>query len=1317
MGQLNEDRRNVYPLFEKSSKAIKSMGSPAPSPQQMNDGTTDEITSKTTAGQGREKSENPAKDDITSIPSSNIALILPLQKKSDFLVEVDSNNHRRKRQKKAVTTNETTKIEDVIPRPQRQKAPMSYKEPLAFEVEDLMEKQDMGPPETRPGRQPNTRTQVEESITQPLLDNGGALLLETPSIGIPANKAPFLNTQDRSYGSKIPRDSLVGPKPQKILRFNPKTGTIGSPPAKKSAALIEAINKPRSNSRGKQVRSIIVAIRYGQGEASPSTIGLQIEQILNGTKGIEPPAKKERPSPKKEAISTSRTTDVLNNTALDRKGCTAATLIPTKPPGPIHPFFSGKPVGKSTNASDSTKEDANLTGFEPQEAVSLGRARLLSRGDRPPIPTNPRSSGFEGFQGFGSRAKVTKFPGAIEPAWPWKGMVHVRGNEVGQDGHVFMESCPEIQSKPKKSKYHAIEILAKEDVLVTITAELDVDEVLKSIQDLNLDDYPQLPGCLRTPSKYFESGYELQKRILKEVDARLPQPTIANDEESSEDEIQQRASKHVSTHPAISRSYTSIATSSTAFDQFRYETEPWTRKHSPRCAADVLQTGKEAMILKEWLQNLTVMSVDTGGSGRPNSRASSVSRLSAASKSDTSGKRKRKSKKLDGFVVSSDEENDDMNEISEPEDDASFRGSQSLFKKTVVRQGDVAGKGTKDSRLTNAILVSGPHGCGKTAAIYAVAKELGFEVFEINSSSRRSGKDILERVGDMTRNHLVQRAHDQAQLESLDEDAQRISDALADDIKTGRQGTMNSFFKTKNATKSKPKPKKPEPTAKTSTPIQASLAPRAPSKQQKQSLILFEEVDVLYEEDKQFWSTVISLITQSKRPIIMTCQDESLVPMQTLFLHAILRFVPPPIDVATDYMLLVAANEGHALQRDAVKALYQSRHLDLRASLTELNFWCQYAVGDVKGGLDWLCPRWPLGCDIDNHGNTIRVVSEKTYEIGMGWLSQDFLESHMHYLAIEEETLHEAKDGWNVDLGHWQNSIDMNGWANKTRASSTGRADDLARISIYDDFADAMSAADMFSGSAFAAENQVKLDFAVPDLSDKVREDYLSNLPIIEATPLLDFDNTCLDISLWIKSRAREYLQVKQHLKHGLEVPSELDRPSEAHIVNLIHEHVSEPEAIVTRKDLSLAFDPISEPEKPYVWSTGQLEASVFDRTQTIITTDLAPYVRSIVSYDAKLQQERSRMSSLLSEGGRKGKRMRTTRSAFSALEGGVRSTTRRDRYFGPNLNPYLVLKTGMPSWLDAVSADTSLNTVASTRFGTGVPSPSREESDVGDGD
>lgn len=169
-----------------------------------------------------------------------------------------------------------------------------------------------------------------------------------------------------------------------------------------------------------------------------------------------------------------------------------------------------------------------------------------------------------------------------------------------------------------------------------------------------------------------------------------------------------------------------------------------------------------------------------------------------------------------------------------------------------------------------------------------------------------------------------------------------------------------------------------------------------------------------------------------------------------------------------------------------------------------------------------------------------------------------------------------------------------------------------------------------------------------------------------------------------MKSRARKILQEDQHIHHGFEVPKELSSPSEGEIISLVTKQISTPEPRIRRLDFALAFDPISEPDKAYVWSSNSVEASSFDRTITMIATDLAPYVRSIVACNAKLQQERAKLSNLLSEGGQRGKRMRTTRAAMSALEGGARGSTRKERYFGDKLNKVFVLNTGMESWLDA---------------------------------
>ncbi|KAF7864426.1 hypothetical protein EAF04_006560 [Stromatinia cepivora] len=1046
-------------------------------------------------------------------------------------------------------------------------------------------------------------------------------------------------------------------RPKKVLQFNPKTGTIGSPPKKNVPP------KKKGNAKKSAVdeepNSKIIVIGYGGGQTPASEVGAKIEDIFKGIK-----------------ISTSNTetilTDVKNIKEVTSRKGNGVDVVPW-----------WKTAKKKAPVQEEVQEPSKA------QQAEQGRSSL----DKPPSPSKvlstfgrPRSNEVKQappvFGGFGAAPKTPKFPGAIEPAWPWSGMVHARGERDEEDLNTSSTSTLDGKSRSGKkgAKYQAVEIVKNEDIIHTFTAELRIEETINSIQDLHIDDFAPISPCLRVPSKHIESGPNLQRRVRRVLVSKL-QP-VAH-EESSDDEIQERDTKRSNVHPALTDVYNSIATSLSAFDKAECENQSWTQKYAPNSAEEVLQTGPEAFILKEWLQKLTVMSVESG------SAESKVTKKSASSKGELPGKRKRKSKKLDGFVVSSGEEDNEMDEITEPED-GDLLGGSGLVKKTVVRSGDLIAKGSKDSkRLANAVVMSGPHGCGKSATVFAVAKELGFEVFEINPNSKRSGKEVMDKVGDMTRNHLVQRSKIDKIPTNANDDEERLSNAVAEDLKSGRQGTMNSFFTSKVPMKPKSVNKDVEPSAAKPDVSKDTTAPKGPAKQQKQSLILLEEIDVLYEEDRGFWQMVMLLIAQSKRPIIMTCNDEAAVPIAALSLHAIIRFNAVPTDLAVDYMLLVAANEGHVIRREAVKALYESRASDLRGSLTELEFWCQFAVGDRKAGMEWFYPRLPLGCDLDEHGEKYRVVSEDTYHTGMGWLSQDALESQRPYIDIEEETLHESWNGWGIDVGDWQRNLDIRTWAKKIKDSANDRATERAALIMYDDFTEAMSAADCFSHFSFGADNQVIIDASHPKLSSKAREDYTLANQLLDVSPQAIYDETSISISLWMKSRAREVLQIRQNVEHGWEIHRELDGPTEKQVQNLIRSQSCPDSNVITRRDLSLAFDPISEAEKAYVWTTGNLEASCFDRTMNLIILDVAPYVRSIVSYDARLQKDRVRLSNLLSQGGStkapKTKRMRTTRAAMSALEGGARSTTRKEKYFSQNINPYLVLRTGSQSWLDAV--------------------------------
>lgn len=181
------------------------------------------------------------------------------------------------------------------------------------------------------------------------------------------------------------------------------------------------------------------------------------------------------------------------------------------------------------------------------------------------------------------------------------------------------------------------------------------------------------------------------------------------------------------------------------------------------------------------------------------------------------------------------------------------------------------------------------------------------------------------------------------------------------------------------------------------------------------------------------------------------------------------------------------------------------------------------------------------------------------------------------------------------------------------------------------------------------------------------------------------------DICFVLKSLARERMQVQQSqlsaAAHSCLFPS-----TESRLIDRIKKAKSgdRNNVDITRKDFSIAFDGIAEPGKNIVNHSTTIELSSFDRTLSLIAVDIAPYVRSIVAYDQHLQQQRAHLSSLLSEGGRSGKRMRTTRAAISALEGGARKTTRKDRYFGSAINPNLALRTGGHGWQEAAKIATA---------------------------
>lgn len=855
----------------------------------------------------------------------------------------------------------------------------------------------------------------------PELENSSAILKNEEG------PAEDLQVMEETVGAKsnaAAPPKAVTPK-KKILKLR-KDGKLVSPKPQAGAGIQKnKVGRPKKNVAGTRPVKI-VTIKYGKDTESRATIGQRIDQILAG-----PPTIVNIPSEKIHRSSS--------------------TTLPQGPPKPTHPFFSGKlspPINlKPGNTVKSRRSSIDIQSMRSGTTSPQKKSAVIA----PDAAKAWAALGALGNRTISSDfAKITRFPGAMEPLWPPRSMQHCRGlGSTGDEVSLALRSGRATPSS-KKLKGSEVQIHPGEDVFHPLRQYYQDHELVSKNQDCR----ERKMKILRRPERRLMTGSELQEALRPRVASKLPLSTSVTTLESSPPSSNSIATP-VSTHAALVHVFQGISTSFSAFDKFQCETRDWALKYSPCCAAHVLQQGKEAVLLCDWLKSLTVMSVDSGNASK-------------AKESTTPPKKRKKKRKrtgeLNDFIISSEDEANEMDELTDPE--STSPGNSSFFgpKRSVINNRRNSNPLNGCAKASNAVVISGPHGCGKTAAVYAVAQELGFEIFEINSGSRRSGRDLLDRVGDVAQNHLVHQGIDTDIVLDADEQS---SAALQEDIESGRQKTMQSFLKPK---------RKGRPASKTRNEVKTAAEKPKDSekkpKHQKQSLILLEEVDILFEEDKQFWTTVLGLISHSKRPIIMTCTDESPLPLESMLLHAIFRLAPPPEQLAVDYLLLIAGNEGHLLSREAVSKLYKSKNCDLRASITELNFWCQMAVGDRKGGLEWMLIRSNAEECHNNQGQPLRVVSDGTYCASMGFSCRDQAYDSLETdISDEMQRMSEEMHDW-VYEEDLCDLLDPETVSAASKDISTQQLLDL--LKVYDMSFDALSVADVLPSIGLRQGNKVR---------------------------------------------------------------------------------------------------------------------------------------------------------------------------------------------------------------------------------------------------
>ncbi|EGF99998.1 uncharacterized protein MELLADRAFT_93952 [Melampsora larici-populina 98AG31] len=562
---------------------------------------------------------------------------------------------------------------------------------------------------------------------------------------------------------------------------------------------------------------------------------------------------------------------------------------------------------------------------------------------------------------------------ATEASWPTDSLQHNRESYQSYSTHHHLSEIPvhhplKFKKGKSKPKTRFTEELKLDEI--TFSEPLFPSNKLPRLERLDLVEPSQLISDLQTNSVYQSP---LISRILNFLKPLPHQTSIRFD------------------HPSLQRQHHRSSASSSLL---------WTQKYAPKSSLEVLgeQNLKNVQILKAWLKEIALKEADSQdpsvsqqsktSHGKKSKRSSNHSNKTGSQKRTITRKVDRKSKRrrmndededdIRDFIVESDDEDSDtiyakdVDVLDFEEDQSeeeismnksprkrigSFKfGSTSI--ETINTPEKIEEPKIEFENLTNLMLLTGPTGIGKTSSVYALANEIGWDVFELNSGVLRNRKEIERLVGDVARNHVLPNSSNH----------QPIKSTTKKKVENPKGKLGNLFSEMMKGEKGKKDPIETKENDSNSSMVEEVEIKLNGTT--KQTLILLEEVDVVYQQDKEFWLGVIQLISQSMRPVIMTCNDRNVLPTESLPIQDCLEFTSPSIEEATGLMKVICLNEGHLIDHRTLQSFYSSEHqyrkpiemgiesemegMDLRRSLNMLQFWCQWAIGCKMGGVSWL---------------------------------------------------------------------------------------------------------------------------------------------------------------------------------------------------------------------------------------------------------------------------------------------------------------------------------------------------------------------------
>lgn len=172
---------------------------------------------------------------------------------------------------------------------------------------------------------------------------------------------------------------------------------------------------------------------------------------------------------------------------------------------------------------------------------------------------------------------------------------------------------------------------------------------------------------------------------------------------------------------------------------------------------------------------------------------------------------------------------------------------------------------SKDSikSSNNLLVLSGPVGSGKTSSVYAIAAELSIKVIEVNASSKRTGKIMLQDLQEATQSHKVNRQTSSNENSQKSEIIEASIPLITIPVKKRGRPRKNLDFETQTKTILKKTISKEKSDNMTGLSASQDIARTC------MSLILIDDADIVFDQDDGFCSAIVQLVHSSKRPVVL----------------------------------------------------------------------------------------------------------------------------------------------------------------------------------------------------------------------------------------------------------------------------------------------------------------------------------------------------------------------------------------------------------------------------------------------------------------